>query len=59
MKKNLVVFVIALSMCVSGQTLATKRVILSPKSNLDTASVSEGFAKYCPKCQWLYESPSK
>jgi hypothetical protein len=31
-----------------GQTLATKHVILSPKSNLDTASVSEGFAKYCP-----------
>src|SRR6202050_2869218 len=30
------------------QTPATKRVMLSPKSNLDTASVSEGFAKYCP-----------
>ncbi|MFZ0320355.1 MAG: hypothetical protein WAL56_14625 [Candidatus Sulfotelmatobacter sp.] len=32
---------------VLGQASATKHVILSPKSNLDTASVSEGFAKYC------------
>jgi hypothetical protein len=49
MKHIIVAFVIvALSMSVSSQTLATKRVILSPKSNLDAASVSEGFAKYCP-----------
>lgn len=25
-----------------------KHIVLSPKSNLDTASVAEGFAKYCP-----------
>ncbi|MGB8582949.1 MAG: hypothetical protein WCD47_19175 [Candidatus Sulfotelmatobacter sp.] len=49
MKNILVVLVIvAVSMPLSGQTPTTKRVILSPKSNLDTASVSEGFAKYCP-----------
>lgn len=33
---------------IDSQNLATKRVMLSPKSNLDTASVSEGFSKYCP-----------
>lgn len=69
MKKTLVVFVIvAQSMCSLGQTLATKRVILSPKSNLDTASVSEGFAKYCPnvvvtendaKADYVLEASSK
>jgi hypothetical protein len=25
----------------------TKRIVLSPKSNISTAEVSEGFAKYC------------
>jgi len=33
---------------VLGQVSATKYVILSSKSNLDTASVAEGFAKSCP-----------
>ena len=51
-----------------GQTSATKHVILSPKSNLDTASVSEGFAKYCPnvlvtenesKADYVLEASSK
>ena len=32
----------------AGQESAIKRVILSAKSNLDTATVSEGFTKYCP-----------
>jgi hypothetical protein len=31
-----------------GQASTTKHVVLSPKSNVDTASVAEGFAKYCP-----------
>jgi hypothetical protein len=49
MNKILVVLIlIVASVLVLGQTSATKRVILSPRSNLDTASVSEGFAKYCP-----------
>jgi hypothetical protein len=26
----------------------TKRIFLSPKSNITTAQVAEGFAKYCP-----------
>jgi hypothetical protein len=26
----------------------TKRIFLSPKSNITTAQVSEGFSKYCP-----------
>lgn len=25
-----------------------KRIILSPKSNISTAQIAEGFAKYCP-----------
>jgi len=33
---------------VFGQAPAQKRLILSPKSNIDTATISEGFAKYCP-----------
>ena len=42
--------------------------ILSPKSNLDTATVSEGFAKYCPnvvvtenesKADYVLEASSK
>jgi hypothetical protein len=44
----LVIVAASLPSLALGQTSATKRVILSPKSNLDTASVSEGFAKYCP-----------
>lgn len=49
MKKIIVVLVfVAASMPVLGQAPATKRVMLSPKSNIDTASVSEGFAQNCP-----------
>ena len=44
----LVVFLVCVANTAQSQTPATKRVMLSPKSNLDTASVSEGFAKYCP-----------
>jgi hypothetical protein len=48
---NIVVVLIAFAAAPGltlGQTPPTKHVILSPKSNLDTASVSEGFSKYCP-----------
>jgi hypothetical protein len=31
-----------------AQTSVTKYVVLAPKSNVDTAAVSEGFARYCP-----------
>jgi hypothetical protein len=50
MKNIAVLIVVAASIpaLVLGQTSATRHVILSPKSNLDTASISEGFAKYCP-----------
>jgi hypothetical protein len=44
----LAVFLVCVANTAQSQTPATKRVMLSPKSNLDTASVSEGFAKYCP-----------
>lgn len=43
-----VLFALLLTISGPGQEQPTKHVILSPKSNLDTASVSEGFAKYCP-----------
>ena len=43
-----VVIVTALMPVLVGQSSATKRVILSPKSNLDTASISQGFETYCP-----------
>ena len=68
MMKNIVVLMlIAASMPIYGQP-PTKHVILSPKSNLDTASVSEGFAKYCPnvvvteneaKADYVLEAASK
>lgn len=48
MKNILVLVILAVSIPALGQTSPTKHVILSPKSNLDTATVSEGFAKYCP-----------
>jgi hypothetical protein len=53
---------------VIGQTPVTTRLIMSSKSNLDTASVSEGFAKYCPnvvitenesKADYVLEAVSK
>lgn len=53
---------------VRGQVSATKYVILSSKSNLDTASVAEGFAKSCPnvvvtenasKADYVLEASSK
>ncbi len=71
MKRIVVVLVIvaaAIPVLVLGQTSAIKHVILSPKSNLDTASVSEGFAKYCPnvvvtenesKADYVLEASSK
>lgn len=64
----LVLVFVAAAEAVLGQTPATKRVILSPKSNLDTSSVSEGFAKYCPnvmmteneaKADYVLEASSK
>ena len=69
--KNIIVFFVicaALTAVVFSQSLATKYVILSPKSDLDTASVSEGFAKYCPnvvvtenssKADYILEASSK
>lgn len=45
---SLLVFTLLFAAGIDSQNLATKRVMLSPKSNLDTASVSEGFSKYCP-----------
>jgi hypothetical protein len=49
MKKTVIAALLfALGLPVLGQAPATKYVLLSPKSNLDTASVSDGFAKYCP-----------
>jgi hypothetical protein len=69
MKNIFVVLVIVVaSIPVLGQVSATKHVILSPKSNLDTASVSDGFAKYCPnvvvtenesKADYVLEASSK
>lgn len=38
----------AVPIFVQGQAPVTKYVILSPKSNVDTASVADGFAKSCP-----------
>jgi hypothetical protein len=35
-----------LAMPLSAQD--TKRLILSPKSNIDTSEIAEGFHKYCP-----------
>ena len=61
MKNIIVVLVIvtaSIPVLVLGQDWAVKHVILSPKSNLDTASVSEGFAKYCPNVV-VTENPSK
>jgi hypothetical protein len=49
MKRLILLAVVVLAtLPLAGQAPAPKRVILSPKSNLDTSSVSEGFAKYCP-----------
>ena len=65
---TLVIVAASIPVLVLGQTSATKHVILSPKSNLDTASVSEGFAKYCPnvvvtenesKADYVLEASSK
>jgi hypothetical protein len=64
----LVIIAASIPALVLGQDSTTKRVILTPKSNLDTASVSEGFAKYCPnvvvtenasKADYLLEASSK
>ena|SRR5882762_10838018 len=64
----LVALVTATVSVVFAEAPVTKRIILSPKSNLDTASVSEGFAKYCPnvavtenesKADYILEASSK
>jgi hypothetical protein len=64
----LVIIAASIPALVLGQDSTTKRVILTPKSNLDTASVSEGFAKYCPnvvvteneaKADYVLEASSK
>lgn len=68
--KNIVAFLVLVvaSIPVLGQVSPTKYVILSSKSNLDTASVSDGFAKYCPnvvvtenesKADYVLEASSK
>lgn len=36
------------SVVLLAQTSVTKYVVLAPKSNIETTTVSEGFAKYCP-----------
>lgn len=63
-----VLIFVALTGVVVAEAPATKKVILSPKSNLDTATVSEGFAKYCPnvaitenetKADYVLEASSK
>jgi hypothetical protein len=36
------------SVVLLAQTSVTKYVALAPKSNIETSTVSEGFAKYCP-----------
>ncbi len=36
------------SLTVTAQAPITRYVVLSPKSNLDTATISEGFSKSCP-----------
>jgi hypothetical protein len=70
MVKRIVVFLISgfTAALVVGQVSVTAHVILSPKSTLDTASVSEGFAKYCPnvvvteneaKADYVLEASSK
>ena len=46
--KSLILFALLLTASAPGQEQPTKHVILSLKSNLDTASVAEGFSKYCP-----------
>jgi hypothetical protein len=43
-----VLMIVASVVRVLGESPATKRIILSPKSNLDTATVSEGLAQNCP-----------
>jgi|tagenome__1003787_1003787.scaffolds.fasta_scaffold18590509_1 hypothetical protein len=40
--------VIFVSVVTVAQTSATKYVVLSPKSNIDMAIISQGFAKSCP-----------
>lgn len=68
--KNVIVvlMIVAAGLPVLGQSPATKRIVLSPKSNLDTATVSEGFAKSCPnvvvteneaKADYVLEASSK
>ena len=48
MKRVLAILTLFLSVGVFAQAPVTKYVLLSPKSNLDTASISERFAKSCP-----------
>ena len=36
------------SVVLFAQTSVTKYVVLAPKSTIEMATVSEGFAKYCP-----------
>ena len=48
MKRFPSLLTIFVSAVVYAQSAPTKYVILSPKSNLDTATISEGLAKSCP-----------
>jgi hypothetical protein len=44
-----VMFIVCLmTTTISSAQEHTKRVFLSPKSNVTTSEVAEGFAKYCP-----------
>jgi len=68
MRRVFAVLILLAAASTYGQAPPTKRVILSPKSNLDTATVSEGFAKHCPnvivtesesKADYVLEASSK
>lgn len=48
MRKLIVAMFILICGAVTIAQQNTKRVFLSPKSNVTTAQVAEGFAKYCP-----------
>jgi hypothetical protein len=48
MKASAVITLLFVLSAAYAQAPITTRVMLSPKSNLDTATISEGFAKHCP-----------
>jgi hypothetical protein len=57
--KGTVVKYLLLSVCLLAVSLAaqdTKRVVLSPKSNVSTAEIAEGFQKHCPNVRVTEDS---